>query len=121
MPERAQPLGIGVHTRPPRPGAEQRELPEQTGPCLDTRGTRIVGQLDEEGIQFRHRLRLRQPRGHRTRLGRRRHIADSDRQESSAGSAYSLGRLTTIASCVLRAITTTASSDGSGFSSRCGT
>ncbi|SCG04796.1 UDP-N-acetylmuramoyl-L-alanyl-D-glutamate--2,6-diaminopimelate ligase [Streptomyces sp. MnatMP-M17] len=34
---------------------------------------------------------------------------------------YSSGRLTTIASCVLRAITTTASSSALGFSSRCGT
>lgn len=42
-------------------------------------------------------------------------------QPPSAGSTYSPGRLTTIASCVLRAITTTASSAGSGFSSRCGT
>ncbi len=40
---------------------------------------------------------------------------------SSAGSAYRWGRLTTIASWVLRAMTTTASSPGSGFSSRCGT
>lgn len=38
-----------------------------------------------------------------------------------SGSAYSAGRLTTIASCVLRAITITAGLLGSGFSSRCGT
>lgn len=43
------------------------------------------------------------------------------RHASSAGSAYKPGRLTTIASCVERAMTTTASSSGSGFSSRCGT
>lgn len=43
------------------------------------------------------------------------------RQVSSAGSAYSPGRLTTIASWVLRAMTTTASSERSGFSSRWGT
>lgn len=42
-------------------------------------------------------------------------------QASPAPSTYSPGRFTTIASCVLRAITTTASSAGSGFSSRCGT
>jgi len=38
-----------------------------------------------------------------------------------SGSAYSARRLTTIASCVLRAITITAGLLGSGFSSRCGT
>ena len=36
-------------------------------------------------------------------------------------SARRLGRLTTMPSCVLRASTTTASSSGEGFSSRCGT
>lgn len=40
---------------------------------------------------------------------------------SSSESAYSSGRLITIASCVLRAITISAGELGSGFSSRCGT
>src|SRR5882757_5404436 len=42
-------------------------------------------------------------------------------QPELPGSAYNAGRLTTIASCVLRAITITAGLLGSGFSSRCGT
>jgi hypothetical protein len=46
----------------------------------------------------------------------------SARRRSDRGDyRVSESRLTTIASCVVRAITTTASSDGDGFSSRCGT
>ena len=40
--------------------------------------------------------------------------------QASCAPARRLGRFTTIASWVVRAITTTASSAGSGFSSRCG-
>ena len=49
--------------------------------------------------------------------------ADAGRVSHSdcSATAYSSGRLTTIASWVERAITTTASLCGSGFSSRCGT
>jgi hypothetical protein len=49
-------------------------------------------------------------------------IGSSGRRRSDQGDyGVSESRLTTIASCVVRAITTTASSDGDGFSSRCGT
>ena len=47
--------------------------------------------------------------------------ASAIRRSSSGTAARRLGRLTTMPSCVLRASTTTASSSGEGFSSRCGT
>ena len=40
---------------------------------------------------------------------------------NGAGADHSAGTPTTMASCVDRAITTTASVSGDGFSSRCGT
>jgi hypothetical protein len=48
-------------------------------------------------------------------------VSSAIRASSSGTSARRLGRFTTMPSCVLRASTTTASSDGEGFSSRCGT
>ena len=57
----------------------------------------------------------------RSAVKRNRRVQPGDESAATSGRGQSAGTLTTIASWVERAITTTASVSGDGFSSRCGT